>query len=216
MSGNPNDVRTTVLDRRSSRRAATRDEIVAAAWELVRAHGLAGLSMRDLGDRVGMRAQSVYSYFASKDEIYDAMFRQGYQQSLAWMDEADAAADPDPAARIRALAHRFFDFCTSDPVRFQLLFQRTIPGFEPSPESYALAVESLTRMQADFARAGITDPEAVDLATAVITGLTSQQLANNPGGDRWERLVDRAVTMLLGEVAPHLTHPTIPSRRRTT
>ena len=29
---------------------------MAAAWELVRTEGLAGLTMRDLGDRVGMRA----------------------------------------------------------------------------------------------------------------------------------------------------------------
>ncbi|MEI6375067.1 MAG: TetR/AcrR family transcriptional regulator, partial [Actinomycetes bacterium] len=51
-------------DRRASRRAATQAEIVSAAWDLVRTQGLAGLSMRDLGDRVGMRAQSVYGYFA--------------------------------------------------------------------------------------------------------------------------------------------------------
>ena len=41
--------------------------------------------MRDLGEAVGMRAQSVYSYFPSKDAIYDAMFRQGYEEFLAWM-----------------------------------------------------------------------------------------------------------------------------------
>jgi hypothetical protein len=43
----------------------------------------------------------------------------------------------------------------------------------------------------------------VDLWTAVATGLVSQQLANDPGGDRWVRLIDRAVAMLLaGTVRP--------------
>ena len=194
----------TPLDRRAVRREATRAEIVAAAWDLAREQGLSGLSMRDLGERVGMRAQSVYTYFASKDEIYDAMFRQGYEEFLAWMAAgADAAALP-PVERFRRLAHRFFDFCTSDPVRYQLLFQRTIPGFEPSPQSYAVALVALNELAAGFADVGITDPAAVDLATAVFTGLTSQQLANDPGGDRWERLVDRAVSMLLADLAPHL------------
>ena len=53
-------------DRRSERNAATRAEILEAAWALVREEGPAGLSLRDLGRRVGMRAQSLYSYFDSK------------------------------------------------------------------------------------------------------------------------------------------------------
>ena len=51
---------------------------MAAAWELVREHGLAGLALRDLAERVGMKAPSLYSYFGSKLEIYDAMFHEGY------------------------------------------------------------------------------------------------------------------------------------------
>ena len=54
---------------------------------------------------------------------------------------------------------------------------------------------------------GITDPEAIDLATAMMTGLTSQQLSNDPDGDRWERLVDRATRMLVAEFAPALLTP---------
>ena len=45
------------------------------------------------------------------------------------------------------------------------------------------------------------------LVTAVLAGLVGQQLANDPGGHRWERLVDRTVDMLLAEVAPEtLSH----------
>lgn len=195
------------LDRRAIRRAATRAEIVSAAWELARAQGLSGISMRDLGDRVGMRAQSVYSYVASKDEIYDAMFRQGYEEFLAWMS-ADPMTGRTPLERARAMAHRFFLFCTTDPVRYQLLFLRTIPGFEPSAESYALAVAAIESMQSDLHDIGVTDPAASDLSTAVLTGLVGQQIANDPGGDRWLRLVDRAAHMLLTELAPDLLAPT--------
>ena len=60
------------------------------------------------------------------------------------------------------------------------MFQRTIPGFEPSPESYAVALAALDALAGEFAALGITDPAAVDLATAVFTGLTSQQIANDP------------------------------------
>ncbi len=71
-----------------------------------------------------------------------------------------------------------------------------------------MALAVLDDLAGEFDAVGITDPAAIDLATAVFTGLTSQQLANDPGGDRWARLVDRAVAMLLTDLAPHLLdHP---------
>lgn len=195
---------TTPRGRRAAQRDRTRAEILAAAWDLVRSQGLAGLSMRDLGEAVGMRAQSVYSYYPSKDAIYDAMFRQGYEEFHDWIASDTQAALLPPHERFHHMAHSFFDFCTTDSVRYQLLFQRTIPGFEPSPGSYAVALDAVNALAREFAEVGITDPAAVDLATAVFTGLTSQQISNDPGGDRWERLVDRAVSMLLADLAPHL------------
>jgi AcrR family transcriptional regulator len=203
-----------VSDRRAARRQQTKDEIVAAAWEMVRDQGLAGLAMRDLGDRVGMKAQSIYSYFASKHEIYDAMFHEGYLAFATAMadvhDLATDAAQPTPSPRLaaRRIAHRFFEFCTSDPVRYQLLFQRTIPDFAPSAESYAVALEAYQATRARMASLGVTDPEAVDLWTGLMTGLTDQQISNDLGGDRWERLIDRAVDMLLHEIAPQILEPT--------
>lgn len=198
--------RAAPLGRRAARRQATQAEIIAAAWELVREHGLAGLAMRDLAARVGMKAPSLYSYFGSKHEIYDAMFLEGYAAFEAALDArlAEWGADAEPLDVMHAMAHAYFEFCTSDPVRYQLLFQRTIPDFEPSEESYAVALRSYGAMAEHFAALGITDPAAVDMWTAVLTGLTSQQLANDPDGDRWRRLVDTAVDMTLRQIAPHL------------
>ncbi len=202
------------LDRRVARRQETKAEIVAAAWELVRENGLAGLSMRELGERVGMKAQSIYSYFDSKHQIYDAMFHEGYVAfAVAFAATTDDALDDtgvsaDPRDEALRAARRFFEFCTSDPVRYQLLFQRTIPGFVPSDESYALAVEVYESVTEQFAGFGVIDSDAIDLWTAMLTGLTDQQISNDPGGDRWERIIDRAVDMLLREVAPDLFDPT--------
>lgn len=195
----------TNIDRRTARRQDTRAEIVDTAWAMVRDDGLAGLSMRDLGKRVGMKAQSLYSYFGSKHEIYDAMFLQGYEELVAWMDAAtDQSSHADPVATTRRAIHAFVEFCTSDPVRYQLLFQRTVPGFEPSPESWAVAVELYDQMRRQVVSVGVHDQATFDLWTAVMTGLTDQQISNDPGGDRWIRLVDRAIDMLLADA--HTTH----------
>jgi AcrR family transcriptional regulator len=180
-------------DRRAERREATTTEILDAAWELVRMEGLAGLAMRDIARRVGMQAPSLYSYFDSKHAIYDAMFAQGARAYLE--QEALVTSTGDPLSDLQACVRFFVGFCTKDPVRYQLMFQRTIPGFEPSPETFAASIEGLERLRTRLAEAGITDQRSLDLLTAIGTGITDQQISNDPGGDRWTRLVDEAIEM---------------------
>ncbi len=190
---------TPKRDRRAERREATRAEILEAAWEQVRAEGLASLNLRDLAARVGMQAPSLYSYFDSKHAIYDAMFAQGAQEILEREREMEVTGDP--LQDLQAGARLFVGFCTEDPVRYQLMFQRIIPGFEPSPESYAIAVETLELVRERLAASGLTDPRDLDLLTGVTAGLTNQQISNEPGGDRWVRLVDEAMEMYFEHVS---------------
>ena len=198
-------------DRRTERHEATRAEILDAAWEQVRANGLAALSLRDLARTVGMRPPSLYSYFDSKHAIYDAMYAQGAQQ---FVDEQARVPVPDePLEALKAGVHFFVEFCASDFARYQLLFQRTIPGFEPSPESFKISEDNLAELGSYLASQGVTDPEAVDLLTALGTGLADQQISNDPGGDRWIRLIDDAVEMFY----EHMTNKAkqSPKGRRT-
>ena len=191
----------SIRDRRVERREATKAEILQAAWELVRTEGLAGLSLRDLAHRVGMQAPSLYSYFASKHAIFDAMYAEGARE---FQDrQARLQRTGDPLRDLKLGIRLFVDFCTEDPVRYQLLFQRTIPGFRPSAESFALSVEGLEAMRRGLSAMGFIDPEALDLLTAIGTGLTDQQISNDPGGDRWIRLADEAVEMFFNHVSNH-------------
>jgi hypothetical protein len=94
-----------------------------------------------------------------------------------------------------AVARLFITFAAEDQARYELLFNRTIPDFEPSPESYAVAVEVFERARTILSALGIRTLEGFDLWTALLAGLSSQQLANEPGGDRYMRLIDDAVAM---------------------
>ena len=180
-------------DRRTERHLATKREIVTAAWHLAREQGLAGWSLRDLAHAVGMRAPSLYVYFENKGAVYDAMFADGYAALLDRIARTDVAGGDDV---LEGAARLFVDFCVEDPARHQLLFLRTLPGFEPSPDSYALARDVLDGLAAVLADAGLADPEHLDLWTAVVSGLATQQVSNDPGGDRWSRLVPRAVALM--------------------
>ena len=197
-------------DRIAERREATQREILEAAWTLARERGLLEFTLRDVADRVGMRAPSLYTHFPSKHAIYDAMFGQ------AWSDyERLILAETlpaDPRAAVRRASRVFFDFSVADPARSQLMIQRTIPGFEPSPESYAPAVRTMEHSRRLMSELGVTDPDDYDIWISLLSGLVNQQLANEPGGARWSALLDRAVDFWADGVGL----PPSPQGRRTT
>ena len=193
MLGNEN------TDWRAGRRAAAAEAIVQAAWELAREHGLAGLTLRDLARRLGMAAPSLYSYFDSKHALYDAMYADGWQTLLA-LELPDPG--PDLRTSLRRMTHVYLRWALEDPVRYQLLNQRTIPGFVPSPAAYAVAVEAYERLAVPLRALVEATQEDLDLLSAIIGGLISQQIANDPGGSRWVRLVDDALDLLV----PRLEH----------
>ncbi len=180
-------------DRVAERREATRGEIIEAAWQLAEKQGLAEFTLRDLAERVGMRAPSLYTHFASKNAIYDAMFGQAWSdyEQIALTELAELPESP--RAAIRRVARVFFDFAVANPARHQLMNQRTIPGFEPSADSYAPAVRVLELGKQIFRNVGLIDPSDFDIFTAISAGLVSQQLANDPGGSRWSALLDRTI-----------------------
>lgn len=201
-------------DWRTARRQSARATILEAAWAAVREEGLASLSLRDLARRSGITTPTVYAYFDSKSDIYDAMFGQAAEEFLHHMVAPYDTTEPRQV--LAASLRRFVDFCTADLARYQLLFQRTIPGFEPSAEAYAPAVRALELSAEVLAANGVTDRRHLDVWTALTTGLVSQQIANDPGGDRWVALIDESVAMFLAHFQPS-DRPTAgrkPARRR--
>jgi AcrR family transcriptional regulator len=198
---------------REARHQSARQAIVDAAWELVHEEGLAALSIRDLAKRAGITTPTVYAYFESKQAIYDAMFGRAATEFSELM--TGPFDDDDPARLLLSSVRRFVEFCMTDVARYQLLFQRTIPGFEPSAESYAPAVRALESARGRLAHNGVTEPRHLDLWTALLTGLVDQQVSNDPGGDRWTRLIDEAVAMFLAHCRPGPTAPVGTSRSPT-
>ena len=182
----------------AERREAKVSSIVAAAWGLAREHGIAGVSLHALARKVGMRQPSLYEYFDSKHALYDAMFADGNRQLLERLDAMKLPNEPRAAAK--KYMNTFLTFALEDPARCELLFQRHVPGFAPSPESYALAEQVLGGAVKVLHEAGVTDQSDIDCIVAMVGGLIEAQLANDPGGNRWSRHLNRLVDLYLDDV----------------
>jgi AcrR family transcriptional regulator len=176
---------TQQVDPRLARRRARQAEILDAAWEIAGDEGLAAVNLHEVARRVGLRQPSLYAYFDSKAGLYDLMYAQGYTDLLERLAATPLPDAPRPA--VVRMARLVVDFQVSEPARAQLLFQRTVPGFEPSPASYALAQQFLARFSDRLFAAGARDDADVDVFTALVAGIAGQQTANEPGGTRWTR-----------------------------
>ena len=184
----------TVAERREARRAS----IIAAAWNLARSHGIGGLSLHALARAVGIRQPSLYEYFESKLALYDAMFADGNRQLLEHLDQV--ALPSEPRAAVKAFMRAFTAFAVEDPARAALLFQRPIPGFQPSAQSYEGAQAVLARAADVLEAAGVVDQGDLDCFVAMVGGLIEAQISNDPGGDRWLRHLDRLTDLHLDDI----------------
>jgi AcrR family transcriptional regulator len=186
-----------MIDRVAQRRDAKVAEIVESAWRLAREHGIVGVSLRVLARDVGMRQPSLYAYFDSKLALYDAMFADGNRQLLKRLDAVKLPREPRPA--LKKFMAQFVAFAMEDPARYELLFQRHVPGFTPSTESYKLAEEALGRVYKLINEAGVSEPGDIDCIVAMVAGLMEAQMSNDPGGHRWTRHLNRLVDLYVDD-----------------
>jgi len=149
---------------------------------------------------IGMRSPSLYSHFDSKNAIYDAMFGQAW---TLFLDEQRGRLEQLPQAPREALlkiTEHFFDFSVADLARYQLMNQRSIPGFAPSEAAYAPSVEVMRNLVGRMHHLGVTESADIDLYLAFAGALVDMQLANDPGGDRCRRQLLRVIDMFADDV----------------
>lgn len=204
----------SVADRRKRNRQEMVDGILSAARAQMREEGVAALNLNEVARRVGVTAPAIYKYFPSKMAVYDALFRLGtrlYIEEFKALNLGDAKSGG--AAIGGALEHQL-SFAARNPDLYQIVLQRPVPGFVPSPEGLAEAaeVEQVAIMLVErLIERGLIAPagppeRAFALLASVAAGLTSNHLANEPdvpvGEGLFSSLVPDAVRLFEMAWAP--------------
>src|SRR4051812_39057361 len=200
------------IDRRQRRRLETIEEIVDVAVEVMTEHGVGGLSLGEVARRMGMRTPSLYVYFDAKNAVYDAVFARGWHS--VYDTVAARHADSDAAVRRAAdlepylldVSRAFVRWTIENPVHAQLMMWRPVPGWEPSAEAYASAVNTLEGARGMFARLcdrgwlrdDVPLDEIVQTWTVITTGVMTRQLANAPHESFDEGRVTATLPALVG------------------
>jgi hypothetical protein len=128
------------------------------------------------------------------------MFEQAWRTCLERFRDLRPQLPADPRARLQTIAMTYFDFAVSDLPRHQLMDVRIVTDFQPSHAAYAPSLECFELFRAALREIGVRRAADVDLYTALMSGLVELQLANDPGGVRWRRLLPRAVSMFADDL----------------
>jgi AcrR family transcriptional regulator len=97
------------------------ETIRAAALDLIDRHGLEEFSTRKLGRELGCEAMAIYWYYASKDELLDAVVDKLMESVIATLA---ARTHEDWIAVLRDVAHAYRRIAHEHPNAFPLLATR--------------------------------------------------------------------------------------------
>jgi AcrR family transcriptional regulator len=121
--------------------AATLNErLVDATLQLLRDEIPADLTVRRITAAAGTTTMALYTGFGSRDGLLDVVYARGFEQLGGCMTPATLLADP--AEAVVALLGAYRAFGLANPGLYGLLFERVLPGFDPSPEVRSTALDT--------------------------------------------------------------------------
>jgi len=137
-----------IKDRQARERQAVRGAILNAARELFLQEGYRNVSLRKIAERIEYSPAAIYSYFASKDEIFFALAEEGYRL-LAEQVERSVSSMTDPLDALRRALRTFYDFSKNQPEYFELMFlDRSVPRLAQDLERFEFFQQTTARGEA--------------------------------------------------------------------
>lgn len=173
----------------------TRDRILAAALDRFGTRGVDAVSLDDIAAVVGVRKQTVLYWFASKDELVDAVLEAAVAELAVVVEAAVRAAPDEPLERVDAVVRAVFRPAVRRPALLGLVRELSrLPGEQA--ERLRAHVDPLVERAIEFLdaemRAGRLrrgDPRLVAaLAYATVTGIATEPEALRGVG--WEPTVE--------------------------
>jgi AcrR family transcriptional regulator len=129
-------------ERQDRERQAVTASILNAARDLFIAEGYQSVSIRKIAERIEYSPAAIYSYFASKDDIFLALAEEGFHR----LDDKvrSAMRTGDPLEDVRANWWAFYEFSQEQPAYFELMFvDRSVPRITQQWEGFEFLQQML-------------------------------------------------------------------------
>ena len=139
-------------ERQDRERQAVTASILTAARDLFVAEGYQSVSIRKIAERIEYSPAAIYSYFASKDDIFLALANEGFHRLDDKVRRGMNAADP--VDNVRGCWWAFYEFSQEQPAYFLLMFvDRSVPRITQEWEGFEFLQQMLTNAVTAIQRA---------------------------------------------------------------
>jgi TetR/AcrR family transcriptional regulator, mexJK operon transcriptional repressor len=201
---------------------ARRQGILEIAREIFMEDGYAAASMSAIAARVGGSKGTLYNYFASKEELFQAVIQDQCDRKLAVLYEGVLTGDRDVAAGLRTIGQRYLDLVLSEEsLRFsRMLIAETVRFpeasrvmYEAGPRVTARRLRDYMQAQMDAGRLRSGDPKraADQFIELCLAGIYRQRLWNaipHPSARAMQDNVDAALATFMAAYAPDVREAT--------
>jgi AcrR family transcriptional regulator len=102
-----------------------RAALIDTAAELIAERGVRDFSLAEASRRLGVAASAPYAHFADRDDLLAALAVRAYERFYAELEPA-IHAEPEPAARLAAIAGAYVRFAGANRPLFAVLFDAGI------------------------------------------------------------------------------------------
>lgn len=187
-----------IKERQERDRETVRRGILDAARDLFVSEGYGNVSIRKIAERIEYSPAALYSYFASKDDIFFALAAEGFDLLGASPPHAQRDEELAPLSRLRATLWRLYAFSVDHPQYFALMFlDRSVPRISradecfPSARRVKLEIEACIQACVDAGDLPPTmrTPVAFRLLTVGLLGMAAMRLSDRvPEGEHPDAL----------------------------
>jgi AcrR family transcriptional regulator len=171
-----------------------RSRLLETAARLLADEGAHHVTTRRVAAEVGTSTTAIYSLIGSKEDLFRAIYREGFQRLADHL--AAVARTDDPIADVRALGRAYHENAIENPELYKVMFECPVPEFALSDEDSAFGLSTLQVLIDAVQRCvdagelvGAADELAIEL-WALNHGITSLAISG------MLVLTDRAGTML--------------------
>lgn len=200
-----------------------RSALLQEANVMLKESGIAGLSLRQLAERVGVSRMAPYHHFRDKHELLCALATEGFRELDTLLASAELEIKPStngskPAAQsvtlkkiLSRLVRDYLNFATTNPDRYELMFGRPIwQAAKPSQELKDTAfacfrhyAESISTLLAQSPQAGRKPRRMAQASWATLHGLSRLIIDGiYIHHADMEEVSDEAVRMILAVLTP--------------
>lgn len=183
-----------------------RSSLLTEANRILREDGVEGVSLRKLGEAVGVSRTAAYHHFANKNALLCALAEEGFCALREFMHSLAQQPEQSLANQVQRLVEGYVKFALQHPARYELMFGRSIwRNMEPTSsltttahDSFRYYAQQMAQLMQRFAPTAHAQPLRFAQASwAMLHGLCRFMLDGIYGSEKDMTAVSREICAML-------------------